>query len=275
MDLADFGNPVEIAKAIHKQIVVPVFPVPIEAIATALDITDIQDLSVKGFAGALVTTASKTDGLILVQSGDTRRRRFTIGHELGHFLIPSHIPSAQGFQCKSAQMRETIDAKNMTNRSNAHWEGQANAFSAELLMPEAECRKRFRQHREISLEVPDKLSRDFDVSMLAATRRYVFLNDEPCALLSSKDGRVDAIYRPASFPFIFFKIGSEMPRKSISSNINTASAMSSVEPTEPSYWVAKELRNGAEMYEQVLVQESGYKLTLLQIDESGCDDDDD
>ena len=44
---------------------------------------------------------------------------------------------------------------------------------------------------------------------------------------------------------------------------------------QPSYWVQKELRDGAEMYEQVLVQEKGYKLTLLQIDESGCDDEDD
>jgi Zn-dependent peptidase ImmA (M78 family) len=48
----------------------------------------------------------RSSGTILVnESAGNRRRRFTIGHELGHFLLPWHtLRSGQGFLCSSKDM---------------------------------------------------------------------------------------------------------------------------------------------------------------------------
>jgi Zn-dependent peptidase ImmA (M78 family) len=68
---------------------------------------------------------------IFVRSGtDPRRRRFTIGHELGHFLLPWH--KQKRFECKPADLRisSSVAAK---NGKIPDIEIEANA--AELFMP--------------------------------------------------------------------------------------------------------------------------------------------
>ncbi|MET0181006.1 MAG: ImmA/IrrE family metallo-endopeptidase [Novosphingobium sp.] len=53
------------------------------------------ELDTDGFEAALVTDPCKASGDILIASGrSSGRRRFSIAHELGHFLIPIHVPSA-------------------------------------------------------------------------------------------------------------------------------------------------------------------------------------
>ena len=68
-------------------------PVPIEQLCRQFDITSIGELETADFEAALITDECKSAGAILVASERTRqRRRFSIAHELGHFLIPSHLP---------------------------------------------------------------------------------------------------------------------------------------------------------------------------------------
>jgi len=81
-------------------------PVPIEELARQLDIQKIDELKTEGFEGGLLTDVERSTGIILV-NGAARdgRRRFTIGHELGHFLIISHKPIEAGkFLCSRADM---------------------------------------------------------------------------------------------------------------------------------------------------------------------------
>jgi Zn-dependent peptidase ImmA (M78 family) len=44
--------------------------------------------------GALVANEYKTEGVILINNskeiGTKERQRFTLGHEIGHFMIPHH-----------------------------------------------------------------------------------------------------------------------------------------------------------------------------------------
>src|SRR3712207_1437078 len=87
------ANPVRLAAAIHDQLGLSAGPVPVEAIAAALDIVEIRARETIGLEGALVTTEERGEGMILVRAGASRqRRRFTIAHELGHFLNPWHEP---------------------------------------------------------------------------------------------------------------------------------------------------------------------------------------
>ena len=101
MDLADAGSPDKIVQIILKSEPSLPIPVPIEELCVQLDITQIQPLTTEGFEGGLITDAEKSTGIILCNdSSPYQRRRFTIGHELGHFLIPSHVlPDNEKFLC--------------------------------------------------------------------------------------------------------------------------------------------------------------------------------
>jgi hypothetical protein len=81
-------------------------PVPIEQLCEQFDIISIAELHTQDFEAALVTDAVKASGGILVRAGMPRQgRRFSIGHELGHFLIPAHLPPPGGqFLCSTSDL---------------------------------------------------------------------------------------------------------------------------------------------------------------------------
>jgi hypothetical protein len=67
--------------------------------------------------------------LILVESSDhPTRQRFTLAHELGHFLLPWHLGST--FACDTSRDKAELWQDN-------YYEPEANRFAAELLVPSA------------------------------------------------------------------------------------------------------------------------------------------
>lgn len=135
MALDDVGaNPARLAQAIHDRLGSIPGAVPVHAIAHALDIVEIRVEPLFNLEGALVTTPERGHGQILVNAkSNPRRRRFTIGHELGHFLSPHHVMTADtGFECNRQDLRAGLqDAGNRHRRQEA----EANAFAIELLAP--------------------------------------------------------------------------------------------------------------------------------------------
>ncbi len=99
VDLADFDSPERIVQEIDRLIPDIPIPVPVDELALTLDIISIEALETEGFEGGLLTDADKSEGIILVNKDSTlQRRRFTISHELGHFLCFWHKPpSVTGF----------------------------------------------------------------------------------------------------------------------------------------------------------------------------------
>ena len=114
----------------------PIFPplCPVEALCGQLDIHSVSELDTEGFEAALIMDANKAAGSILVAAGRSRkRRRYSIAHELGHFLIPTHMPdAAQGFECSLDDLH-LLDIKEQDRRRRI--EAEANRFAAALLMP--------------------------------------------------------------------------------------------------------------------------------------------
>src|ERR1700758_3408834 len=106
MDLADKGSPEGIVMAILKAEPNLPIPIPIEELCSRLDIMEIQPLTTAGFEGGLLTDRERSRGIILVRTGVSRqRRRFTVGHELGHFLLPWHVPDQEGrFLCSQSDL---------------------------------------------------------------------------------------------------------------------------------------------------------------------------
>jgi Zn-dependent peptidase ImmA (M78 family) len=87
-------NPERIAAAIHSQLALLSGPVPIHQVAEALDIVEIRQVPLKGREAAMVSAPERDIGSIVVNSASSaQRQRFSVAHELGHFLNPWHKPS--------------------------------------------------------------------------------------------------------------------------------------------------------------------------------------
>jgi hypothetical protein len=139
-------------------------PVPVESIAEDWLGLRIEEADLGDCSGMLIPS----ERLIRVNaseamSGDTptRRIRFTIAHELGHWICHARGLDDAPTYCRSQDLAEDADRA---------LEREANVFGAELLMPEAAV-------REAWAAFPDAqgLAGRFGVSALAAQwRLYSF-----------------------------------------------------------------------------------------------------
>lgn len=120
-------------------------PVPADQIATSLlqlDIEEVDDVrsvpeapSDQGALSGLVVSERKTIYLDRRECRrHPRRRRFTIAHEIGHWVL--HISSAgKLYGCRPADIVEQPAIRSDT-RELRRIEAEANRFAAELLLPE-------------------------------------------------------------------------------------------------------------------------------------------
>jgi Zn-dependent peptidase ImmA (M78 family) len=252
MDLADCGSPETLVAAILKHH--PDLPrqVPVETIAASVGITDIQNIDADSFEGALVANPEKTSGIIATKQGlNARRRRFTIGHELGHFLIRSH---GANMQCNTADMRE------QRRDTPAHKsEYEANRFSAGLLMPKPMFVKDMDALGSADVTHAKNLSDLYQVSLEAtANRAFVF----------SKDGLVRYARPSRSMPDLSVRNGDRLPPSSQTARTNAVGIPSKWETTVGSLWLRSDWNNPAPaVLEQCVVQSNGYRVTLLFVDQ--------
>lgn len=189
-------------------------PVPIEDLARQLDIVTIKDLTTDGYEGGLITDAARSSGDILIKKGlHHHRRRFTIGHELAHFLISYHKPSApEGFMCDKAALNNwDLKEQNKARKMEA----QANQFSSLILMPPTHLRKILNRDRFTHLDRVFEVHEHFDVSKEAAARAFAEYNPECVAVLICKDGKFLRKYAKRDFPWIQLRKGDSIPSISV------------------------------------------------------------
>lgn len=252
-------------------------PVPIEELCSQLDISEIAGLETEGFEGSLLTDGSRSSGIILVNKKRPRtRQRFSIGHELGHFLIPTHIPNAEGrFLCSRDDMR-MLSAKE--NDRRARMEVEANRFASLILIPPPAFRQDLKNSTEADLTHMVSLARRYDVSKEAMARTYANYHNEKIAILISKDGKIVRSYRNStSFPFIQPSIGQKIPNGSLyhrsGHNIGTATDFAEC---IPDIWINVERgKRAPALTEQVYLQQQGYALILLKLETIPDDEEDD
>jgi Zn-dependent peptidase ImmA (M78 family) len=274
MALADCGSPERLLLAIFKQIPQMRIPVPLEEIAAEVGIKEIRTLETDGFEGGLIATASKSEGAILVNKRSPRpRRRFTIGHELGHFLIPAHRPIDQSdFRCTQRDFTRTTAKP--TDRA-AQMEVEANRFSGGLLMPTHLFRRDMERLRGMDIDHILQLSLRYEASKEATTRKYVDVHEEPCAAIISQHGKIMRIYRQSNFPFVSRSPGEDVPPSSATAQYDGAIRKpTSWQEADTSDWLAND-RYCGRIIEQVLVQANGFRITLLAIDDPEPDEDSD
>jgi len=273
MELADIGNPTLLAKAVIEQLPDIALPIPVKEIATALDIIEIKPITVSGFEGGLITTDDKSSGYILINENNSpRRQRYTIGHELGHYLNMWHTPGTEGkFLCKSTDM---VVSKFRPNETRQKMEVEANEFSAELLMPSRFMQSDIKRLRAPEIDHIVTLADKYDVSKESMGRRYIEFQDEPCALVFSRNGTVSYTVKGDHFPKLNVWGKSDIiPQGTVTKNFDKSSGASSDwQECASDAWLQNNKKYDS-VYEQVLVQENGYRITLLTLGDEVDEDD--
>ncbi len=264
LDLDGAGSPEALVTRILKLEPGLTLPVPIEELCSALDIVSIADLETEGFEAALITDDVKSQGAILVAKSRSRqRRRFSIAHELGHFLIPAHMPPSDGqFLCSAEQLR-LLAQKDQDRR--ARMEVEANRFAALLLMPPPLLRARLREKRHPQLEHLVALADMFDVSKEAMARAYAEHHDETVAVLIWRDGRLVRCYRSATMPWLSVQIRDHATREQLgglsAAAVGSITAPSEVDPLD--WFDERSARQVLELIEQRMPQRGEFVMQML------------
>lgn len=264
LDLDGHGSPAALViRILQLEPTLPV-PIPVEQLCRELDITSIGELETEGFEAALITDECKSTGAILVARQSSRqRRRFSIAHELGHFLIRSHLPRSGEQSMCSAEHLGVNDVKEEDRRRRM--EAEANRFAALLLIPPPLVRAELKAIRRPDISHVVRLARLFDVSKDAMARAYCEYCREAVAIALIRNGRVLRTYRnAANFPPLEVWRGQPVPSGSLAQTQFQPGELSSVEECEPGLWVREPGdRTVAALTEQVLGQREGFSLVML------------
>lgn len=274
MDLDGPTSPTALVTKILKAEPGLTLPIPIEAIAIQLDITDIVDIEADGFVGGLITDTSRSSGSILVQRGlMEERRRFTIGHELGHFLMVHHKGAAEGFRCTAVDMRRNQRAGELTPAMR--WEVEANEFSALLLMPPPIWRQEMTRFPQPDIGQVTQMAKRFGVSKEAAARTFASYHEQPIAMVVVKDGKFERAYcNFSTFPKLCVSRGMPIPAGSIFHRAkHIAGQTTDVVEARAEAWLESDWSKPLpELSEQVQFQASGYALIMLWAEMQGEDE---
>lgn len=173
-------SPAELAKAARKGRV-PTAPVDPEETAEEWGISIIRHRLPVAQSGMLAVKNGKA--VIVVNSRHhPRRQRFSIAHELGHFMDWEDSGNDRSVEVFHRQEGVGVGTRQ---------EARANRFAAELLMPEELVVTEFESGKERDVyQVSDaeiqRLARHFNVSVAAMTYRLINLG-----LLSPGEGSED------------------------------------------------------------------------------------
>ena len=145
-------------------------PVPVEKIARSQGVEVVAYDLGNEVSGVLIISPS--GGTIGINPTQTRaRQRFTIGHELGHYLL--HREGQKELFVDKDFIVKFRSKKNYTAKEYKH-ESEANAFAAALLMPRALIYKEIEKERYNNLselEFIEELAKACEVSVPAMTYR--------------------------------------------------------------------------------------------------------
>lgn len=183
-DLYSRKAKLEACKVIERFGIIRPEDIRLKDIAVALGVENVVEGPLEGAAASLVTLGEQTIIRISDRDTNTGRKRFSIAHELGHFVL-GHGHTLQKI-CSNHDLHTWYGGGE---------EAQANTFAAELLLPskfvEPFCDI---DASGISFDLIRKLATDFRVSLTAAAIRFVELCPEPCAVVFSKQNKTSWSY---------------------------------------------------------------------------------
>ncbi len=281
MALADLGQPTKIALEIHRQLRTQFGSVPrripLDGIAKAIGIIGIQIYEGVSFDGTLMI--GPNGGAIGIRAGmRSGRHNFTLGHEIGHFLIPTHR-IRQKFICEPVDMRRMRSTNFDQRPEQERIEIEANEFAAALLVAAPEYREeRKKLGKTCDVSHVRALAETFDVSQEVMAKIYVNQSHEKIAIVTSHNGAVKRVITPQQgFPYLGLKKDAPLPKNALKHSFAKTSAINSISDlveTATDAWLERR-GNITALYEQVFLQEEGWAMTLLIVEERDEDEETD
>ncbi|GHF60601.1 ImmA/IrrE family metallo-endopeptidase [Seohaeicola zhoushanensis] len=266
-DLAEISAPRRLGQMLHQKLGAIDGAVPIVEIARALDIAEVQLDLFDGFEGMLLTDTRRSTGAILANTRHgNRRARFTVAHELGHFLLERHMLSDDGgFRCLPVDLREYGLAK-----QHQRQEAEANTFAGEVLAPVARVKPFCSEDPDI--RIAQELRDQLDISLEATLRRIIDLSPHALAAVWSVKGRIRYSIKSKAFPYITCNKGTAVPQTTTAFRVITAGKRGAtrMDETHPLAWTG---RPDIALREQTRVGKDGHAITLLWADLPDEDDD--
>ncbi len=144
-------------------------------------IVAVKEEDLDGFAGTLVPAESRTRWGIVYGTGQSPgRRRFTVAHEFGHYLLhrrkyPDGIHSSEA---------------DVDGRTKIEIEREANEFASWLLMPLDDFRKQVSPQDKPDFDALGNCADRYEVSLVAAILRWLRYTERRALLVTSVDGFV-------------------------------------------------------------------------------------
>ncbi len=161
------------------------FPVKIDELAveyTRQCFPDAPIAEVKGevldkFEGMLAAHSSRTKWLIVHNSAVTSegRKRFTVAHEFGHYMLHRHQKSR--FACGTGDIAAG---------DNQDIEFEADQFASTLLMPFDDFRRQV-EGQKVDFDLMGHCANRYGVSLTAAALRWIEIAEKRAILIASRD----------------------------------------------------------------------------------------
>jgi Zn-dependent peptidase ImmA (M78 family) len=186
-------SPTEIASSLTERLGVQGTP-NLSLIAQRIGLR-IQEVDAEAFEGTLVRALDGPKGIIGVNRSirENTRKRFTIAHEIGHYLIPSHRVLEN--VCESAMVESW-------QKGLARPEIEANEFAIELLLPARLVRDSLKL-ADPSLHTIRRIADEYETSLTATACRFVDLTNLACVVVWSEGKRTKWCRPSHGFPFYF------------------------------------------------------------------------
>ena len=194
----------EASKIIEKYGISSSEHIRLEDIAFDLGV-DIIEGALRGAAASLVKFGKYATIRVSNNSSYENRNRFSIAHELGHFVL-NHGTSIQ----------RVCSDEDMMNWYKKSEETEANFFAGELILPKNLIIKKC-DVAEVDFRPIKQISNEFRASLTATAIRFVRFCPERCAVVFSKDAKIKWFYGSENwYPFI--PIGSKLDERTDASD---------------------------------------------------------
>lgn len=219
----------------------------------------VQGEDLDGLEGMLAANKARSKWLIVYNSAVRfeGRKRFTIAHEFGHYILHRH--SQDRFECGDDDI-ETGDG------NERDIETEADKFASTLLMPLDDFRKQV-DGQPVSFDLLGHCAERYGVSLTAAALRWTEIAEKRAVLVASRDDHLlwsksnQAAFKSGAY-FATRKQTIELPQDALahSNNLWDAAQMQSTPaqtwfPREPASLSLTEMTRVAGQYD--------YTLTLL------------
>jgi len=228
----------------------------LEQIAPKLGLR-VVEVNAETFDGALLRVVGQSKGTVALRRtiAEEGRKRFTLAHEIGHYLLPNQQEALR--PCVPAEIESW-------SPQNAGYEVDANSFAAEVLMPRERLTGALTEAP--SFAAVRGIAAELGASLTASSVRLVELSSFRTALVVSRDGRAEW-YRAAAEFGRAVRLGVTDERTGPAGYFREGVLPQGVQETPADAWLYDaNLKQGASVWEQsVALPAYNTVLTILDL----------